>query len=99
MTKKEDLERLVKEIESKEKHVNLLGGFIILFMMIVAQPEDLKLVALYISSAALFSHFPHSILVLPRLLVAQAFKAAVLRSTGKIAKESRIGANLKAITG
>ena len=32
--------------------------------MIVAQPEDLKLVALYISSAALFSHFPHSILVL-----------------------------------
>ena len=25
MTKKEDLERLVKEIESKERHVNLLG--------------------------------------------------------------------------
>ena len=28
MTKKEDLERLVKEIERKEKHVNLLGKFI-----------------------------------------------------------------------
>ena len=29
VTKKEDLEKLVKEIESKEKHVNLLGTFII----------------------------------------------------------------------
>ena len=29
VTKKEDLEKLVKEIESKEKHVNLLGTFVV----------------------------------------------------------------------